>query len=44
MAERSDRLRSRPDIIRYHFLAVGEKTAHIGMSHAGLVTCIPELV
>ena len=36
VAERSDKLRKRPDIIRYHFLAVGENSIHVGLSHAGL--------
>lgn len=36
VAERSDRLRKRPEVIRYHFLAVGEKSIHVGLSHAGL--------
>lgn len=36
VAERSDKLRKRPEIIRYHFLAVGEKNIHVGLSHAGL--------
>lgn len=35
--ERSDRLRKRPEVIRYHFLAVGEASIHVGLSHAGLV-------
>lgn len=37
VAERSDKLRKRPDIIRYHFLAVGKTGIHVGLSHAGLV-------
>lgn len=36
VAERSDRLRKRPEIIRYHFLAVGTTSIHVGLSHAGL--------
>jgi hypothetical protein len=34
--ERTDRLRKRPNTIRYYYLAVGEKNIHIGLSHAGL--------
>lgn len=34
--ERTDRLRRRPDVIRYHYVAVGDRTVHVGLSHAGL--------
>lgn len=34
--ERMDRLRKRPRVIRYHYLAVGDKNLHVGLSHAGL--------
>jgi len=34
--ERSDKLRRRPDKIRYFYLAVSRTTLHTGMSHGGL--------
>ncbi len=34
--ERTDRLRRRPDKVRYYYLAVSNKTLHTGMSHGGL--------
>mgnify|MGYP001317449407 CR=1 FL=1 len=34
--ERTDRLRRRPDKVRYFYLAVSSKNLHTGMSHWGL--------
>ena len=34
--ERTDRLRRRPDKVRYHYLAVSDTTLHTGVSHGGL--------
>lgn len=34
--ERTDKLRRRPDKVRYFYLAVSKKTLHTGMSHGGL--------
>ena len=36
MRERSDRLRRRPEKIRYFYLAVSRTTLHTGMSYGGL--------
>ncbi len=34
--ERADRLRRRPERVRYFFLAVSSEMLHTGMSHGGL--------
>lgn len=34
--ERSDKLRRRPNKIRYFFLAISHTKLHVGMSHGGL--------
>lgn len=36
MKERSDKLRRRPNKIRYFFLAVSNTALHVGMSYGGL--------
>jgi hypothetical protein len=35
-AERADRLRRRPERVRYFFLAVSDSMLHTGLSHGGL--------
>ncbi len=34
--ERTDRLRKRPDTIRYYYMAAGTENIHVGLSHANL--------
>jgi hypothetical protein len=34
--ERTDRLRRRPERVRYYYLAVSNTTIHTGLSHGGL--------
>lgn len=36
MAERTDRLRRRPNSVRYFYLAVSNTTLHTGISYGGL--------
>lgn len=35
--ERTDKLRRRPDKVRYHYIAKSEENLHTGMSYGGLL-------